>query len=172
MLLQNLVHSMKQNGFMSVLRVNFFRHKCVLHRPRSGNSCCRIPRAKSSLKRIWLKYATHGVKCRTSSARGAQTNFMKFAELIDEAWTANDSQFNERYFTESVALVILFKYLEALIPRQEWYEQGLPSEHRYLFIGTASSVNSEAVQKIWSWICRVFGSAKAFQKALQKLWNR
>ena len=57
-------------------------------------------------------------------SKGAQTNFMKFAELIDEAWTANDSQFNERYFTESVALVILFKHLEALIPRQEWYEQG------------------------------------------------
>lgn len=57
-------------------------------------------------------------------SKGAQTNFMKFAELIDEAWTTNDSQFNERYFTESVALVILFKHLEALIPRQEWYEQG------------------------------------------------
>lgn len=57
-------------------------------------------------------------------SKGAQTNFMKFAELIDEAWTANDSQFNERYFTESVALVILFKHLEALIPKQEWYEQG------------------------------------------------
>ena len=57
-------------------------------------------------------------------SRGAQTNFMKFAELIDEAWTANDTQFSERYFTETVALVILFKHLEALIPKQEWYEQG------------------------------------------------
>ena len=69
LLLQNLVRSMKQNGFMSVPRVNFCRHRCALHRPRSGNSCCRIPRIKSSLKRIWPKYATRGVKCRTSSAR-------------------------------------------------------------------------------------------------------
>ena len=69
LLLQNLVRSMKQNGFMSVPRANFCRLRCALHRPRSGNSCCRIPRAKSSLKRIWLKYATRGVKCPTSSAR-------------------------------------------------------------------------------------------------------
>ena len=57
-------------------------------------------------------------------SKGAQTNFMKFAELIDEAWTTNDAQFSERYFTETVALVILFKHLEALIPKQDWYEQG------------------------------------------------
>lgn len=69
LLLQNLVRSMKQNGFMSVPRANFCRLRCALHRPRSGNSCCKIPRAKSSLKRIWLKYATRGVKCPTSSAR-------------------------------------------------------------------------------------------------------
>ena len=57
-------------------------------------------------------------------SKGAQTNFMKFAELIDEAWTTNDAQFSERYFTETVALVILFKHLEGLIPKQDWYEQG------------------------------------------------
>lgn len=57
-------------------------------------------------------------------SKGAQTNFMKFAELIDEAWASNDAQFNERYFTETVALVILFKHLESLIPKQPWYEQG------------------------------------------------
>ena len=57
-------------------------------------------------------------------SKGAQTNFMKFAELIDEAWASNDAQFNERYFTETVALVILFKHLESLVPKQPWYEQG------------------------------------------------
>ena len=34
------------------------------------------------------------------------------------------------------------------------------------------SQTAESSSKIWSWICRVFGSAKAFQKSLQKLWNR
>ena len=57
-------------------------------------------------------------------SKGAQINFMKFAEMIDEAWVANDAQFNEHYFTETVALVIMFKHLETLIPKQSWYEQG------------------------------------------------
>ena len=57
-------------------------------------------------------------------SKGAQTNFMKFAELIGEVWAEKDYVFNERYFTESVALMILFKHLEAMIPKQSWYEQG------------------------------------------------
>lgn len=57
-------------------------------------------------------------------SRGAQTNFIKFAEIIDEAWTQNDLSFNERYYQETVALMMLFRQLEKLIPRQPWYEQG------------------------------------------------
>lgn len=57
-------------------------------------------------------------------SKGAQTNFMKFAELIDEAWSTNDAQFSERYFTESVALVILFKHLEYVVQNQPWYQNG------------------------------------------------
>lgn len=49
---------------------------------------------------------------------------MKFAELIGEVWAEKDYVFNERYYTESVALMILFKHLEAMIPKQSWYEQG------------------------------------------------
>lgn len=57
-------------------------------------------------------------------SKGAQTNFMKFAELIGDVWIEKDFVFNERYYTESVALMILFRHLEAMIPRQPWYEQG------------------------------------------------
>lgn len=57
-------------------------------------------------------------------SKGAQTNFMKYAEKIDEKWSEDDHRFNERYYTESVALAILFKHLEKLIPKLDWYEQG------------------------------------------------
>lgn len=57
-------------------------------------------------------------------SKGAQTNFMKYAEIIDEKWQENDLRYNEKYFTDSVALAILFKHLEQLIPKQSWYEQG------------------------------------------------
>lgn len=57
-------------------------------------------------------------------SKGAQTNFMKFAERVDELWSQGDIRFNERYFQETVALMILFRYTEQLIPKQSWYEQG------------------------------------------------
>lgn len=57
-------------------------------------------------------------------SKGAQTNFLKFAEMIGDVWTEQDHMFNERFFTDSVALMILFRHLESLIPRQSWYEQG------------------------------------------------
>ena len=57
-------------------------------------------------------------------SKGAQTNFSSFAEYIDEQWTANETQFNERYFQSTVALMIMFQYLEKQIPKQSWYEGG------------------------------------------------
>lgn len=57
-------------------------------------------------------------------SKGAQTNFMKFAEIIDESWTKSDVQFNEKYFKDTVALAILFKRTELLVSQQPWFEQG------------------------------------------------
>lgn len=57
-------------------------------------------------------------------SKGAQTNFIKFADYIDEQWQANDLQFNERYYQSIVALTIMFDYLTSFIPKQGWYEGG------------------------------------------------
>lgn len=57
-------------------------------------------------------------------SKGAQTNFASFAEYIDEQWTANDEQFNNRYFQSTCALILMFQFLERQITRQSWYEGG------------------------------------------------
>lgn len=59
-------------------------------------------------------------------SRGAQTNFVEFAKTISEKWESSDDGlvFNEKYFQESVALVIIFRYCELMVPRQPWYSQG------------------------------------------------
>lgn len=57
-------------------------------------------------------------------SKGAQTNFASFAEYIDLEWTNNETQFNERYFQSTAALLIMFQYLEKQIPKQPWYEGG------------------------------------------------
>ena len=57
-------------------------------------------------------------------SKGAQTNFTAFAEFIDEQWTANEEQFNDRYFQTTAALLLMFQFLEKQIPKQNWYEGG------------------------------------------------
>ncbi len=57
-------------------------------------------------------------------SKGAQTNFIQFANYIDDQWQNNDAQFNERFYQSVVSLTIMFDYLTSYIPKQEWYEGG------------------------------------------------
>ncbi len=57
-------------------------------------------------------------------SRGAQKNFAEFAEYIDEAWGKNASDFSDLYFRETIAKAIVFRQLEKLISKQQWYEGG------------------------------------------------
>lgn len=57
-------------------------------------------------------------------SKGAQTNFMIFADIVDESWSKSDIQFNDKYFKDSVALAILFKHTEWVVSHQPWFEQG------------------------------------------------
>lgn len=59
-------------------------------------------------------------------SRGAQTNFAEFAKTTSDEWEASDDGlvFNEKYFQESVALVLIFRYCEIMVPHQPWYSQG------------------------------------------------
>lgn len=55
---------------------------------------------------------------------GAQKNFILFAETISKAWAGNDSEFNEDYFRNLIALALIFRRTETLIKQQSWYQGG------------------------------------------------
>jgi hypothetical protein len=58
-------------------------------------------------------------------SKGAQTNFSDFAQKISDAWEKDEGLlFGDKYFQESVALCLLFRYTESMIPHQLWYQQG------------------------------------------------
>ncbi len=58
-------------------------------------------------------------------SKGAQTNFMDFAQKISDAWEKDEGLvFGDKYFQESVALCLIFRYTEKMIPHQPWYQQG------------------------------------------------
>lgn len=59
-------------------------------------------------------------------SRGAQTNFTDFADKMTKIWSneKNTLQSGNKYFQETVALILMFKYMERMIPHQSWYSQG------------------------------------------------
>jgi hypothetical protein len=58
-------------------------------------------------------------------SKGAQTNFTAFAQKISDAWDKDEGLlFGDKYFQESAALCLLFRYTESMIPHQLWYQQG------------------------------------------------
>lgn len=58
-------------------------------------------------------------------SKGAQTNFTEFAQIISDAWDKDEGLlFGDKYFQESVALCMIFRYTEMMIPHQPWYQQG------------------------------------------------
>lgn len=59
-------------------------------------------------------------------SRGAQTNFAEFANKTNDEWAEQDDGllFGDRYFQETVALILIFRYTESMIPAQPWYQQG------------------------------------------------
>lgn len=58
-------------------------------------------------------------------SRGAQSNFIEFAKKTGDAWEKDDGlSFGDKYFQECVALCLIFRYTETMIPHQSWYQQG------------------------------------------------
>lgn len=55
---------------------------------------------------------------------GAQKNFANFAHFVSAEWDKDAEQFNERTFRHAVAKAILFKEMERIVSKAEWYEGG------------------------------------------------
>lgn len=58
------------------------------------------------------------------ASAGAQKSFKSWAETIVAEWDRDDSVFNEQYFKNIVVVLMMFRFLERIIPKQTWYESG------------------------------------------------
>ena len=57
-------------------------------------------------------------------SKGAQKNFADFASFIGGEWDKRPDDFNEMYYREAVAKVIVFRSVEQLVTAQPWYQGG------------------------------------------------
>lgn len=57
-------------------------------------------------------------------SQGAQKNFAEFAKELGSAWAKNESTFGEVWYRRLIAKAIIFRQLEAEVPKQPWYSGG------------------------------------------------
>ena len=57
-------------------------------------------------------------------SRGAQANFIEFAEYIERSWEKKEKSFNEAWFKDTIVKAIIFKRVEQIVSSQEWYQGG------------------------------------------------
>lgn len=59
-------------------------------------------------------------------SKGAQANFIVFAKAIDSEWDKDDKSFNDAYFQDACAKLLIQRGLRKSIMKAEWY-QGYPA---------------------------------------------
>lgn len=52
---------------------------------------------------------------------GADVNSTKFQEQLEKIWEKDNAQFNEYYYKELIGMAIIYKSLEKIISKQDWY---------------------------------------------------
>lgn len=57
-------------------------------------------------------------------SKGAESNFGEFAKRTEAEWEKRKDDFNMKYFHEAIALVIMYRAINKMIPKQSWYEGG------------------------------------------------
>ncbi len=56
-----------------------------------------------------------------TASTGGQKSFAKFAEWAAAQWEKNESNFNDKFFREVVAMAILFRQADKIVKAQSWY---------------------------------------------------
>lgn len=76
--------------------------------------------AKTDLAKVEFSF-----RCRPDTvSKGAQKNFGEFSKEIGGLWAKNDARFDETWYRRLIAKLIVFRHLEKVVPRQEWYPGG------------------------------------------------
>lgn len=79
------------------------------------------PKDKKFTKTDLAKYVNSAEMLPYYVSWGADVNATRFQELIEKKWDNDNSVFNEYYYKELIGMAIIYKSLEMIISKQDWY---------------------------------------------------
>lgn len=110
--------------FYERARGQYLQEQMHLSKAQKDKFTTQQPKRQVITKTDFAKFRNTWDRLPHIVSKGAQTNFLKFAEIADSNWSKNDTQFNEKYFKDTIALAILFKHTEYIVSHQPWFAQG------------------------------------------------
>ncbi|SED07196.1 AIPR family protein [Paenibacillus sp. GP183] len=140
-------------------RGQYLQSQMKLTKSEKGRFELQNPKSQLITKTDLAKYQNSWKCLPHIVSRGIQTNFVQFAGGIVEEWEKSEHTFNEEYFKESIALAILFDYVERLVSNQSWYT---PGGYRANIVTYSISLLSYLINK----------SFKNKTLDLQLIWNK
>ncbi len=116
----------------------FRESKWFYERARGQYQDARAGLSTSQRKKFDLEYPKRQVFSKTDLAkylnvwrgcphivsRGAQKNFVEFAEFIGREWEKKSEVFSEGFYREAVVKALVFRDVEKLVTEQPWYQGG------------------------------------------------
>ena len=79
------------------------------------------PKDKRFTKTDLAKYVNSADMLPYFVSWGADVNATKFQEVLEKKWEKDNSLYNEYYYKEVIGMAIIYKSLEKIISKQEWY---------------------------------------------------
>jgi hypothetical protein len=81
-------------------------------------------------------------------SKGAQKNFLDFADRITKEWDADPDRFNEHYFRSVVCRVVLFRKTEEIVSAQPWFGGGYrPNVVAYTLARLARLIDDDGAKR-------------------------
>jgi hypothetical protein len=106
----------------------------------------QYPRTQVITKTDLAKYRNAWAQLPHVVCLGAQKNFIRFAEWVSKIWEEKNTEIDEEFFRESVALAILYKHTEKLVSQQPWYENGYRAQIVAYTVAKLSSMVDKSIK--------------------------
>lgn len=110
--------------FYERARAQYLNEQARLTPARKKEYLIQNPKDQLITKTDLAKYENSWAQLPHIVSMGAQKNFSRFAERIDDQWNRASEEFNDRWFQHMVAKAILFHCTEDIVSAAPWYQSG------------------------------------------------
>ncbi|GAB6112543.1 AIPR family protein [Desulfomicrobium salsuginis] len=92
-------------------------------------------------------------------SQGAQKCFMHFADMIGKDWEENSNSYNDGYFKDVIAKVIVFRWTDKMVAQSVWYRDD-------------RGYKAQIVTYTIAWLVNHLKAGGNFYLDLQQIWNK